>query len=715
MSWFRRVPYIAQMELTECGAACLAMVLGYWGQHISLVEAREACGVSRDGATAYAIAKAAQEFGLDVQALSLDAESLPELGVPAILYWEFNHFVVLESANAKGGVVVDPSLGRYFVPSDRLKASFTGIAICARPGARFQPRKARRPSLNRYRDLLRKSLPGLGVVFGASLMLDCAAFVFPAATQILVDLVIKPQQSLWLWVLALSLFAATLVKGTLVALRSWVLQSLQFVLDLHLMTGFVDHLLHLPLAFFQQRTPGDLARRVQDNVALREFFSNRSIAALLDGLLLLGYASLMLAYHSLLGAIVVGLGMLRVVLLLGMRGQIQQLSVTELAAYGREAGALVEALSAPEATKAFGTERRMLNRYTERLVLRANAGTARRRLTLGIGFLMIFLDGAGKAMIVLFGGREVLADRMTIGVFSAFLMLQALFAGPLESLVSVLNDLQHALKQLQRLDDVMETPREPSGARHPGKLRGEIRLENVSFRYDPNGAFVVRDIDLCIRPGEKVAIVGLSGAGKSTLARLMLGMHLPSSGRVLIDGQDLRELDLQEVRRQFGVVLQEAFFLNDTVRENLSLAGNDLPIQALRRAAHVACIDDALEALPEGYETRLGRSGSRLSGGQRQRLAVARAIAHEPAVLLLDEATSSLDLANEARLHANLARLSCTRIVIAHRLATVLDADRIFVLDGGSIVAEGKYDELAARPGLFHDLVRTLTPELAAE
>jgi ABC-type bacteriocin/lantibiotic exporter with double-glycine peptidase domain len=258
---------------------------------------------------------------------------------------------------------------------------------------------------------------------------------------------------------------------------------------------------------------------------------------------------------------------------------------------------------------------------------------------------------------------------------------------------------------LRRLDDVLATPLEPSGTLDPGRLEGGLDLEEVSFSYSQGGPRVLEGITLKIAPGEVVALVGPAGSGKSTLARLLLGLHLPDSGRVRFDGQDLRTLDLAKVRRQVGVVLQETFLFDDSVRGNLTLQDEDLPLERLTRAARMACIEEVILRLPVGYGSRVGENGCLLSGGERQRLSLARALAAEPAVLLLDEATSSLDRATEARIHANLAGLGCTRILIAHRLATVREADRILVLEKGRIVQEGTYRELAGRPGLFQTLV----------
>ncbi|WP_242345365.1 peptidase domain-containing ABC transporter [Anaeromyxobacter terrae] len=701
----RRVRFVPQIEVTECGAACLSMILGHYGHHAPLAEVRQACGISRDGADALALVRAAREYGLTVQGVRVEMDQLAQLALPAILHWDFDHFLVLERLTSTHAVLVDPAIGRRSIRLDELGRHFTGVALMLSPSPSLERRARTRPSLGKYREIFRSSLPSLGQILLASLGLQVVGLLFPVATQILVDAVVVPHQPAWLWGLAFALGAAVLTKALLALVRSFVVQGLRNVLDFTLMTRFLGHLLHLPLGFFMQREAGDLVQRVHSNSAIQNLLGSQSISALLDGLLLVGYAGLMIAFDWRLGLVIIGFGALRVVLLLVFRGRSQLAMASELTSAGREFGALLEAISGLETTKASGAESRMIQRWSHRMTGRVNGALERRRLGIHARQATVLLQGLGTALVFMVGGEQVVAQRMTLGTFASFLALQGMFMSPLESLLETVSQLQYLGNHLERLDDVLTTPAEPSGSEDPGRLRGAVDLEDVSFGFSPAGPPTLLDISVRIRPGEKVAIVGPSGAGKSTLARLLLGMHLPSSGTIAFDGRDLRMLDLQKVRAQMGVVLQETFLFDDTIRANLSLTDEELPLERLRTAARLACVDDVIEGLPHGFGTRLGDNGSVLSGGQRQRLNLARALVHDPAILLLDEATSALDLETERRVHDSLASVGCTRILIAHRLATVKDADRILVLQAGRIVQEGTYDELSRRDGLFRSLV----------
>ncbi len=702
---FRRVPYIPQFEIVECGAASLAMVMAYHGRYVPLAEIRQACGVSRDGASALGIITAARANGFEAAGFQANPEDLADLPLPAILHWDFNHFVVLEHVRTSGATVVDPAFGPRFVSNEQLHKSYTGVALAFEPGPEFETRRRQRPSIDRYVRLVRQSLPNIAQLFATALMLEIVALVVPVAMQLIIDKVIIPRQEAWLTALGFAFAASIIVKTGLTIIRSRVVQYLQASFDIQLTTGFVEHLLGLPLAFFHQRPPGDLLQRLKSNAEVRDFLSSASVTALLDVLLLAGYTVLMLLYDVRIGLLIVALGLIRVGLLTAARGTTNRVLAAYFAAAGGDSAALVEMLSVIELVKGSGAEATILNRWSDRRVQTVNRTSEYRMVVAKVTQFMTVIDGVSLALVLWVGGRAVVHGNMTLGIFAAFLTLQALFTKPLQAILQSVTQLQVISKHLERLDDVLATAPEETGLYDPGRLSGTISFDHVSYRYSPTTPFTIDDVSFEIGRGELVALVGPSGSGKSTIALLIAGMIHPERGEVRLDGRILRDLDLRKVRPQMGVVLQEIALFNDSARANIALHDRNIPIEQVQTAARLACIDDVIERLPLGYDTVIGENGQTLSGGQRQRLALARALAGDPAILILDEATRSQDAEIEARVAENLDRLGCTRIVIAHRLSTIRSVRRIFVVNRGRIEQQGTFEELSAVDGLFRELL----------
>lgn len=701
----RRVPLVAQMERTDCGAACLAMVLAHHGHAAPLAEVRDQCGIGRDGASAAAIAQAAQHYGLRTQAFRVTPDALAGLDLPAILHVDGAHFVVLVGARGDGWDVIDPAAGRVHWAADEMARRLSSVALVCTPGADFRRRRAPRPTFTRYVAQLRRCGSALALVGLCTLLLELVALVPPAATQVMVDHVIQPRRDAWLWVVAGAVLAAALSQIGLVFLRDRVIHWLHAALDLSLMSDFVAHLLHLPLAALAQRPAGDLMQRVQANIELRDL-STRLVSCVLDSALVLAYAALMLAYHPWLGLGVLLSHAARIALTQAWRGVQREAIGQEQAALGRERSAATEALGAPEFVRAFGLAGPLAERQRERIDERGNATLRRTALGQRNARWMQLFDGLCQAGLLAGAGALVMAEQLTLGEFAGFLALHSLLGRPLQSMAALAGEVTLLRGTLERIDDVLAAPTEPRGTVRPQTVHGAIELRGVRFRYSRHAPWVLDGIDLRIAPGERVAIVGPSGAGKSTLARLVLGLARPSAGEVLLDGAALHTLDMVAVRRRMAAVLQEAFVFDDTARANLALADDDLPGSALQSACRAAQLHDTLAALPQGYDTPLGPGGMRLSAGQRQRLMIARALAHRPAVLVLDEATSHLDAVTEAALQAHLDGLRCTQLVIAHRLATVRNADRILVMQDGRIQQSGRFEDLACVPGVFRDLLQ---------
>jgi ABC-type bacteriocin/lantibiotic exporter with double-glycine peptidase domain len=404
---------------------------------------------------------------------------------------------------------------------------------------------------------------------------------------------------------------------------------------------------------------------------------------------------------------VIVLGLAQVALFLALRGPTRVLAAQELDAQSRSQGHLVEMLAGFETLKAMGAEKRAVERWSHWFVDEINVTLARARLGSVAGALTSVLTTASPLAILTLGAWLVIEGRLSLGTMLALNALAGGFLSPLSNLVAVALQLQEARGHIDRIEDVLEAaPELPADRPLPAiRLQGAIEVQDVGFRYDAREPWVVSGVSVSILPGQKIAIVGRSGAGKSTLARLLVGLYRPECGRIAFDGVDLAGLDLRAIRAQIGMVTQDAHVFGMSIRDNLALADPTADLERLARAARLAEIDRDIEALPLGYGTPLTDGGASLSGGQRQRLALARALVGSPAILLLDEATSDLDTVTEARIMANLAELSCTRIVIAHRLSTVADADRILVLAQGQLLESGTHAQLLARKGHYAELV----------
>ena len=533
------------------------------------------------------------------------------------------------------------------------------------------------------------------------------ALALPLLTGILVDRVVPLSDVDLLTILALGFAAVAVFHLLTTLLRTRLLLRLRVQLDSRLTLGFLEHLIDLPYAFFQQRSTGDLMARLNSNAIVREILTSGALSGALDGILVSLYLIIVLVVHPVLGLLVLALGALRVVLFLALRRRHQELMSRALQAEAASRSYQVEMLAGIETLKSLGAERRAVEHWSNLFTDELNVVIARGRLSATFDSLLAALATASPAVILVYGAFEVIGGELTLGTMLAVSALAAGFFAPLSTLVSTALQVQLLGSYFERIDDVLETPLEQERGAPLGrpKLAGRITVDRVSFRYSPAAPLVIDDVSLEIPAGSFVALVGPSGAGKTTLAHLLAGLYRPTTGRILYDGDDLAGLDLRWVRSQLGIVNQQPYLFGGSIATNLALADPTLARARLVEAARLAHIHDDIMAMPLGYETLLGDGGLTLSGGQRQRIALARALVHRPAILLLDEATSSLDTATERLIQEELAALRCTRIVIAHRLSTVRAADLILVMDQGRVVERGRHDELIDQGGRYGELV----------
>jgi len=702
----RRIPYVAQLAAADCGAACLAMVLGYWGRHVTLDEVHSATGMTLRGISARVLLEAGRRFDLVGRAVQVDMDQLHLLSPGTVLHWEFRHFVVFERTSLQGVDVVDPAFGRRQVPLEQFRKAFTGVALLFEPSETFETASPQRGP-RRYLRLLLEERPALVRVAIMSLLLQLFALALPSLTGAVVDRVVPSGDLPLLATLGAGMAALVGFQFLSSFVRAHLLLQLRTHLDARLTLGFLDHLVHLPFSFFQLRSAGDLMNRLNSNTTVREMLTSGALSTILDGSLVLLYLGVLLAGSPRMGALVACLALLQGLVFIFARQRQTELMAKNLEVSASAQNYQVELFSGIQTLKALGLEDRAVQHWSNLYVDVLNVSLERGRLEALTESITSTLRMASPLVVLGAGALLVMEGQLTLGEMLALNALAAGFLLPVSNLVSTAFQLQLVRSYLARVDDVLEAvPEQTSGAvRRAHSLQGRVQVENVSFRYGAYSPLVVQDVSVTIEPGQFVAIVGASGAGKSSLAHLLLGLYLPTSGSIRYDGVPLAELELQSLRRQMGVVLQNPSLFRGDIRRNISFADPLMPLDRVQAAAKRAQVHDDIVAMPMGYETVLSEMGASLSGGQRQRLALARALAANPAILLLDEATNALDAKTERAVQDAIAELRCTRVVIAHRLSTVRDADLILVMKGGRLVERGTHEELLERRGEYFELV----------
>ena len=702
----RRIPFVQQLEISDCGAACLAMTLAYHGRNVSPEEVRQATRTSRDGVSALSIVEAATAYGMDARGVSVELDGLKELDRGSILHWEFNHFVVLDRVGRTSVEVLDPALGRLRLPMERVSKAFTGVAIVLRPTPSFERRSGASRGAWRYlKPMLRQSrlLYRVGVM---SFLIQLFALATPILMGVIVDRVVPAGDRSFLLAVSLGMLAMVGFHLLSTFVRSHLLLALRAQLDMNISTSFIGHLVKLPYQFFLQRSAGDLMARLNSNVTVREILTTGAISAVLDGALVSIYLLLIFAQSVTMGSVIVCLAVLQVSILAFTHRPMQRVMAETLQAQARSQGYLGQMITGIETLKSVGAESRSVSQWSNLFVDEINATLARGRLSALIESLTTGLRVASPLVVLTVGALGVLSNDLSLGTMLALSALGAGFLGPLSSLIITGTQLQLLGSYMERINDVLDTAPEqdPDEVEPVGKLEGAISLRRVSFRYAETAPDVVKDVSLEIARDQMIGIVGKSGSGKSTLAHLILNLYRPTQGLVLYDGRDLRKLEVASVRAQLGIVPQNSYLFGTSIRANIALTKPDASPEEIERAARLACIHDDIVAMPLGYDTVLSDGGASISGGQRQRIALARALVHEPAILLLDEATSSLDAVTEAKIYSNLGQLRCTRIVIAHRISTIARADLIVVMEDGRFVEHGSHDELISLGGRYFEL-----------
>ncbi len=709
---WRSYPWIQQQSSSDCGAACLAMISQYWGKRFGINFLRELVGVGRAGASLKNLAKAAEKLGYHARPIRASLNRLVDQKNPWIAHWQGDHYIVVYWVKGDKMLISDPAKGKYRLSRQEFLTSWTGYALLLDPTEHLNQVPEAKRSLGRFASLLWPyRYLGLQIIL-ASVLIQVFALISPLFTQIILDQIVvnKSQSTLNVMVIGALMFGIWGMGIT--SVRTYLLDYLANRLDLTMISGFVKHALTLPLKFFESRRVGDIITRVQENQKIQQFLIGKVMLSWLDLLSGFVFLCLMLYYNWQLTVLVLAIIPPIVILTLVATPLLRKVSRERFNAAAEQNSSLVEMLTGISTVKSAAAEQELRWRWEDNLTHQLNVRFKGQKLAINLGLLSGLINSIGSSLLLWYGATLVIQGQLTIGQYVAFNMMQGYVVKPVIALVDLWDELQEVLISVERLNDVFNTqPEEPDRASSLvlSQIQGDVRLENVTFRYDSEAERnALQNISFEVKAGQTIAIVGRSGSGKSTLVNLLQGLYYPTSGQIWIDGHELQHLSLPSLRSQLGVVPQECFLFSGTILENITLHRPEFTLEQAIETAKLAEAHPYIQAMPLGYNTKVGERGTNLSGGQRQRIAIARALLGTPPILILDEATSSLDTESERRFQENLARLSQERttFIIAHRLSTVRNADCIIVLDKGNLVEKGTHDELIALRGIYYHLAQ---------
>ena len=714
-----RTPTLLQMEAVECGAAALGMIMRRYGLWIPLERLRVECGVSRDGSKASNILKAARKFGFECKGLRREPEALRELSFPCIIFWNFNHFVVLEGFGRGVVFINDPAVGPREISPEEFDQSFTGVVLVVEPGPNFK-RQGKKPRLiNKLVPRLRYARSGVALIVLAGIALIIPGMIIPTFSAIFIDNILVSRMDWWLMPLLTGMIITAVLRAALTALQETYLMRLETRLALAESSRFFWHVLRLPIEFFGQRFGGEIGTRVALNDNVATLLSKDLASNTINLLLIVFYALLMYQYDWVLTVTGITIAALNFLFLRSVSRRRVDDNQRLLQDRGKLMGTAMNGLQLIETIKATGSETDFFSRWAG---YQAKVLNAEQKLAVTNAYLMavpIFLTSVNTALILGIGGLRVMEGAISMGMLVAFQSLMQSFIAPVNETVNLGSKLQEMQGDLIRIDDVLNYEPDPKAAAElldenkdvghasdQAKLAGNLQIHNLQFGYSRLETPLIDAFDLELTPGARVALVGGSGSGKSTIAKVVAGLYEAWEGEILFDGQARDTIDPRLFNNSMAMVDQEIALFEGSIKDNLTMWDNSIPLDRVIQAARDACIHKEIAARSGGYEFLLGEGGRNLSGGQRQRIEIARALVGDPSILIMDEATSALDPMTEKAVDRNIRRRGCTCLIVAHRLSTIRDCDEIIVLHRGSVLERGTHEQLVALQNHYFRLIQ---------
>lgn len=679
-----KVPVIIQSESTECGNACLSMICGFYGKDIDLFNFRNRYGSTSQGATLNVLAAIAQKAGLKTRALSLDIAEIKELRLPCILHWSLNHFVVLVAIKGKRFIIHDPALGRRVVHLQELSENFSGIALEAWPDSDFRQEKQR--SRLKLLDLMHNMVglkSALIKIFMLSVVIETVNLLLPMGTQIVTDHVITAHDENLLLVICVGLMFFTIFKTWVSMIRAWVSLKLNTLTDVQWKTSFFDHLMSLPLAFFEKRQLGDIQSRFASLDIIRATFTNSIVTGMIDSIMTIGLLIMLSLYGGWLVWVVlvftVCYAIMRALTYKFYRTVSEELIVKR----ARSGSHFMESLYGIATIKSLNLKNRRSQHWLNTNIDVSNAGLKQTRFDMLFGGINTFINSADQVVILWLGAQMVMDNTMTIGMFMAFNAYRGQFTQRAASLIDLTMQLKMLSLHNERISEIVYSePEVDSPLRNVFEENVGVSLEvrDLAYQYDLLSKPVFSNVNISVAAGESVALVGVSGIGKTTLLKVMSGLLTPERGEIFIGGFDINKIGINNFRSNIACVLQEDRLFSGSITDNISGFDDEVDEALVIECAMQCNIHEEILRMPMGYETIIGELGAGISGGQKQRLLIARALYQKPRILFMDEATSHLDINNEKIINAAIESLNITRIIIAHRPSTIACADRIIDL-----------------------------------